>query len=138
AEASVEFPAAKLDPRIVTYCTGAAFRAALGRGSVLRTPTADTTVVFDPPQHEPPPLLPRILPVYPIDDPSECEEYVRSHGLPLEAFALALSSDPLADLGARLGASRIARLGEMQSPDPALHHGGRARIGDFIRWADVA
>jgi hypothetical protein len=137
-EASIEFPAGKLDPRIVSYCTGAAFRAALGRGSVLRTPSADTTLVFDPPQHEPPPLLPRILPVYAIDGPEECEEYVRSHGLPLEAFALATQSEMLADLGARIGASRIAQLGEMQSPDPGLHHGGRVRIGDFIRWADVA
>jgi len=136
--ASVEFPAGKLDPRVVTYCTGAAFRAALGRGSVLRTPSADTTLVLDPPQHEPPPLLPRILPVYSIDSPDECEEYVRSHGLPLEAFALAMPSETLADVGARLGAARIARLGEMQSPGPALHHGGRARIGDFIRWVDVA
>ncbi|HTX03551.1 MAG TPA: acyl-CoA reductase [Candidatus Acidoferrales bacterium] len=138
AIASVEFPAGKLDPRIVTYCTGAAFRAALGRGSVLRTPSADTTLVLDPPQHEPPPLLPRILPVYSIDAPDECEEYVRSHGLPLEVFAVAAPNETLADLGARLGAARIARLGEMQSPGPGLHHGGRARIGDFIRWADVA
>ena len=138
AIASVEFPAGKLDPRVVAYCTGAAFRAALGRGSVLRTPSADTTLVFDPPHHEPPPLLPRILPVYPIDSPDECEEYVRSHGLPLEAFALATPSETLADLGARAGAARIARLGEMQSPAPSLHHGGRARIGDFIRWVDVS
>ena len=138
AVTSVEFPAGKLDPRVVTYCTGANFRQALGRGSVLRTPSADTTLVLDPPQHEAPPLLPRILPVYSIDTPDECEEYVRSHGLPLEAFALAAPSETLADLGARLGAARIARLGEMQSPGPGLHHGGRARISDFIRWADVA
>ncbi|HEY1727817.1 MAG TPA: acyl-CoA reductase [Candidatus Baltobacteraceae bacterium] len=138
AVASVEFPARKLDPRVVTYCTGASFRQALGRGSVLRTPSADTTLVLDPPHHEPPPLLPRILPLYSIDGPDECEEYVRSHGLPLEAFALAAPSETLADLGARLGAARIARLGEMQSPGPELHHGGRARIGDFIRWVDVA
>jgi SAM-dependent methyltransferase len=137
AAASVEFPAGKLDPRIVTYCTGAAFRASLGRGNVLRTPSADTTLVLDPPQHEPPPLLPRILPVYSVDEADECEEYVRSHGLPLEAFALAVPNEALADLGARIGASRIARLGEMQAPSPGLHHGGRARIGDFIRWADV-
>ncbi len=138
AVASVEFPAGKLDPRVVTYCTGASFRQALGRGSVLRTPSADTTLVLDPPHHEPPPLLSRILPFYSIDAPEECEEYVRSHGLPLEAFALATPSETLAELGARLGAARIARLGEMQSPGPGLHHGGRARIGDFIRWADVA
>jgi len=138
ASASVEFPARKLDPRVVAYCTGAAFRAALGRGSVMRTPSADTTLVLDPPHHEPPPLLPRILPLYAIDGPDECEEYVRSHGLPLEAFALAVPSETLADLGARLGAARVARLGEMQSPGPDLHHGGRARIADFIRWVDVA
>jgi hypothetical protein len=137
AAASVEFPAGKLDPRIVTYCTSAAFRASLGRGNVLRTPSADTTLVLDPPQHESPPLLPRILPVYSVDEPDECEEFVRSHGLPLEAFALAVPNAALADLGARIGASRIARLGKMQAPSPGLHHGGRARIGDFIRWTDV-
>jgi hypothetical protein len=135
--ASIEFPAGRLDPRIVTYCTGAAFRAALGRGSVLRTPSADTTVIVDPPLREPPPLLPRILPLYAIDEPEECEEYVRSHALALEAFALARRRDDLADLGVRIGAARIPLLGEMQAPSPSLHHGGRVRIADFIRWADV-
>ncbi|MGH7684759.1 MAG: acyl-CoA reductase, partial [Vulcanimicrobiaceae bacterium] len=137
AEASVEFPPGRLDPRIATYCTGATFRAALGRGSVLRTPDASATVVVDPPLGEAPPFLPRILPLYVVDEPQECEEYVRSHGLPLEAFAVAQPNERLAELAAALGAVRIPLLGEMQAPSPALHHGGRSRIADFIRWVDA-
>jgi len=138
AAASIEFPAGRLDPRVVTYCTGAAFRAALGRGSVLRTPAGDVTLVVDPPVHDTPPLLPRILPILSIDAPEECEEYVRSHGLPIEAFALSDQHAALLELGARIGAVRITQLGAMQAPGPGLHHGGRARIADFIRWIDVA
>lgn len=136
-DASIEFPAGRLDPRVATYCTGAVFRAALGRGSVFRTTGGEASLVLDPPFSEPPPLLPRLLPVYSVDGPEECEEYVRSHALPLEAFAVATPSEPLAQLAARVGAARIARLGEMQAPSPALHHGGRTRIADFIRWIDA-
>ena len=138
AVASVEFPAGRIDARVAAYCTGAAFRSALGRGAVFRTPSADATVVIDPPLHEPPPLLPRILPVYSVDAPEDCLEYVRSHALPLEAVALSDFAEELLELGARLGAVRITRLGELQAPSPALHHGGRARIADFIQWIDVA
>ncbi len=137
AEASIEFPPGRLDPRIAAYCTGATFRAAQGRGDVLRTPDASATIVIDPPLGEPPPFLPRVLPLYVVDQPQECEEYVRSHGLPLEAFAVLEPTEPLAELAAGLGAVRIARLGEMQAPSPTLHHGGRARIVDFVRWVDA-
>jgi hypothetical protein len=137
AQASVEFPPGRLDPRVATYCTGATFRAAMGRGSVLRTNDASATIVIDPPLGEAPPFLPRILPLYAIDEPQECEEYVRSHALPLEAFAIARPSETLAELAAGLGAVRVALLGEMQAPSPALHHGGRSRIADFVRWVDA-
>ena len=137
AEASIEFPPGRLDRRVATYCTGATFRAAQGRGGVLRTNDASATIVIDPPLGEAPPFLPRILPLYVVDEPQECEEYVRSHGLPLEAFAVARQSETLAELAAALGAVRVPLLGEMQSPSPALHHGGRARIADFVRWVDA-
>lgn len=138
AAANVEFPAGRIDPRVAVYCTSAAFRAALGRGAVFRTPSAEATVVLDPPLHEGPPLLPRILPLYSVDGPADCEEYVRSHALPLEAFGVWDFDDAMLELGARVGAVRIARLGEMQAPGPGLHHGGRSRIADFVRWIDVA
>jgi hypothetical protein len=134
---SVQFPIGRLDPRIAAYYTAASYRAAQGQGSVLRTPAGDTMVVVDPPLGEPPPFLPRTLPIYAIDGPEECEEYVRSHGLPLEAFAVVRPVRPLVELAARLGAVRIARFGEMQAPSPALHHGGRSRIEDFVRWVDL-
>ena len=136
-EASIEFPAGRLDPRVSTYGAGAMFRAAAGRGSVLRTRAGDAMLIVEPPLSEPPPFLPRILPIYAVDEAADCEEYVRSHGLPLEAFAVAQPSDDLAALAARLGAVRLARFGEMQAPSPALHHGGRSRIADFVRWVDA-
>lgn len=134
---SVQFPIGRIDPRIAAYYNAATFRASQGNGSVLRTPGGDTLIVVDPPVSEPPPLLPRTLPIYPIDGLEECEEYVRSHGLPLEAFAVVQPTKQLVELGARLGAARIARFGEMQAPSPALHHGGRARIAEFVRWIDL-
>ena len=134
---SVQFPIGRLDPRITAYHSAATFRASQGQGSVLRTTGGDTMIVVDPPLSEPPPFLPRTLPIYAIDGPDECEEYVRSHGLPLEAFALVQPVRPLVELAARLGAVRIAQFGEMQAPSPALHHGGRARISDFVRWVDL-
>jgi hypothetical protein len=33
---------------------------------------------------------------------------------------------------------RVTAFGEMQNPPLAGHHGGRARIADFIRWIDRA
>jgi hypothetical protein len=135
--ACVDFPAGRIDARVAAYCTGAVFREAQGRGSVFRTPAVDATLVLDPPLHEPPPLLPRILPVYSVERADECEEYVRSHALPLETFAIAAPDRVLVELGARLGAVRIALLGGMQAPGAGLHHGGRSRIADFIRWVDV-
>lgn len=137
AQASVEFPAGRLDPRVASYCTGAVFRAALGRGSVLRTPDATATVILEPPLSEPPPLLPRLLPLYAVDEPHECEEYVRSHALPLEACAVATADERMAEFAASIGAVRVARFGELQSPAVGSHHGGRARIADFVRWVDA-
>ena len=134
--AAVEFPIGRVDPRISTYLAGVAFRAALGsRGPrVFRTPAGDATLVLDPPQHAAPPFLPRVLPLYAIEGPAECEEYVRSHGLPLEAFGTAVVDDAMRTLGAALGAVRIAPLGVLQAPSPSLPHGGRTRVSEFVRW----
>ncbi|MBV8601348.1 MAG: hypothetical protein JO359_07270 [Candidatus Eremiobacteraeota bacterium] len=134
--AAVEFPIVRIDPRISPYLAGVAFRSALGAGGprVFRTSGGDATLVVDPPHRHAPPFLPRVLPIYTVEGPSECEEYVRSHGLPLEAFGTGDVDDAMRALGAALGAVRIARFGELQAPSPSLPHGGRARVSDFVRW----
>ncbi len=62
---AVEFPAVpretERDAPVAAYRNFAAFRAASGQGSVFRPGGA--TLVVDAPQDEPPPLLPRVLPL---------------------------------------------------------------------------
>ena len=136
SELAIEFPQGAGDPRLQALRSGAAFRAALGRGGMVLAPPGDATLLLDPPRSEPPPFLPRVLPVYGVEGPADCAEYVRAHRLPLEAFAVALPDEDLLQLAADLGAARTTRLGEMQHAGPALRHGGRARIADFVRWVE--
>ena len=136
SELAIEFPQGRADPRLSALRSGAAFRAALGRGGVVLAPPGDATLVLDPPRSEPPPFLPRVLPVYGVDGPADCAGYVRAHQLPLEAFAVAPADDALLELAVQLGAVRATRLGDMQHAGPALRHGGRARVADFVRWVE--
>jgi Acyl-CoA reductase (LuxC) len=138
---AVEFPAGPRKParaaRIGAYAAAAAFRAANGSGRVLRAPDGTWTVVADPPAGELPPFGGGVIPVIFVDGVAGAVAYVERHALPLQALGVADVDDPSA-LAERLGAVRIARLGQMQDPPPAGHHGGRARIADFIRWIDRA
>ncbi len=85
---------------------------------------------------DPPPFLPRITGAVTVRDPAEALEYLQRHGLALEGFAIAGDRPDLIELGVNAGAVRLSRFGELQ--DPPLHgnHGGRPRIGDFVKWID--
>jgi len=136
--AAVEFPAGyhELDATVVAYRRAALFRAAQGRGEALAGVTAPHLVVFDPPADEPPPLLRRTLAIYPVDTPSDASAFLRRHGLPLEALALAGDARPRADVEAfalASGASRIAAFGSLQDPPLGGEHGGAGRILPFVR-----
>jgi len=138
---SVEFPAGSSDPQraaaAAAYRNLSAFRAAGGHGAVYAPAHESATIAFDPPRDEPPPFLPRVLPVFPVREPAEAVEYIRRHRLPVEALGVSDPNTPEAlTLAVAIGAVRVARLGEMQAPPAGGHHGGAPRIADFVRWID--
>ncbi len=138
---AIEFPAGRSDARsaaaAAAYRNLGTFRAAAGRGAVLAPPGGTGTIAFDPPRDQPPPFLPRILPVYPVHDGSEAIAYLQRHRLPIEAVGCRDPRDAGAVLFAiQAGAVRLTRLGELQAPPADAHHGGSARIADFVRWID--
>ncbi len=86
---------------------------------------------------EPPPFGAGVIPLVRVANVDEAAAYLERHGVRLQAVATA-TPDAAAALAARLGAVRAAAFGSLQDPPFAGHHGGRARIADFIRWIDLA
>jgi hypothetical protein len=140
ARVATEFPAGTPSPAreaaVAAYRNLAAFRAAGGSGAVYRGGGA--TLVAGVADDEPPPLLPRVLPLYRADDDNAIAATVARLRLPVQALgAVTADGDALA-LAARIGAVRVAPFGTMQDPPLGGHHGGGARISDFVRWIDGA
>ncbi|HYZ15483.1 MAG TPA: acyl-CoA reductase, partial [Candidatus Acidoferrum sp.] len=85
ARVATEFPATPLPPAremaVASWRNVAAFRAAGGHGTVHRS--GGVTLVLDVPPEEPPPLLPRVLPVFRVDGDAEIVTYVAEHRLPV-------------------------------------------------------
>jgi len=135
---AVEFPGGARSPQrvaeIASYRNLAAFRAAGGRGAVFRA--ADATLVVDPPREEPPPLLPRVLPLIAVDGDDAVAKYCAAHRLPVQALGVAAPDARAVALAERIGAVRVAPFGTMQAPPLGGHHGGEPRIADFVRWID--
>jgi hypothetical protein len=136
---AVEFPGGARDPqriaRIASYRNLAAFRAASGRGSVLRG--GDATLVVEPPHEEGPPFLPRVLPLIAAENDEAIAAYAAAQRLPVQALGVASADARAVALAERIGAVRIAPFGTMQSPPLGGHHGGAPRIADFVRWVDA-
>jgi hypothetical protein len=135
---TLEFPAGTV-PReraaaVGAYRNLAAFRAASGgSGAVIRG--GSLTLAVAPPS-EPPPFLPRVLPLIAIDADDDVAAYVSEQRLPVQALGVVRGDDRDAALAERIGAVRIAPFGTMQDPPLAGHHGGSPRIADFVRWVD--
>ncbi len=141
AENAIEFPAGPRKParaaRVGAYAATAAVRAANGAGRVLRAPDGAWTIVADPPAGELPPFGGGVIPVVFVDGIGAAAEYVQRHALPLQALGVA-TTEGARELAEALGAVRVTPFGQMQNPPLAGHHGGRARIADFICWTDRA
>lgn len=141
AGANVEFPPGRGDPRAGARAAQeralAAFRAANGNGRVYTTNPSTHAIVLDPPAAAPPPFAPRTLGIVSVDEPAEAAAYLVLHGLPLEGFALSSARDDIVQMALEAGAVRLCRFGELQSPALTGHHGGRARIADFVKWIDL-
>jgi hypothetical protein len=138
---AVEFPPgprkAARAARVNAYAAAAAFRAANGAGRVLRAPDGSWTIVVDPPDDDLPPFGGGVIPIVFVDGISDAAAYVARHRLPLQAIGVA-AVDGAGEVAQALGAVRVAPFGTLQDPPLAGHHGGRARIADFIRWVDGA
>ena len=138
---AIEFPAGPRKParaaRVSAYAAAAAFRAANHAGRVVRAPDGAWTIVVDPSAGDLPPFGGGVIPIVFVDGIADAAAYVERHALPLQALGVTAGTDAR-ELTERLGAVRVTPLGRMQDPPLAGHHGGRARIADFIRWVDRA
>jgi hypothetical protein len=135
---TLEFPVGSMPPERVAaagaYRNLAAFRTASGGpGAVVRGGSL-TLAVASP--SEPPPFLPRVLPLIAIDSDDDVAAYVTQQRLPVQALGVVRGDDRDTALAERIGTVRIAPFGTMQDPPLAGHHGGFPRIADFVRWID--
>ena len=135
---AVEFPGGNHSARraadVASYRNLAAFRAAGGRGAVLRA--RDATLVVDDAAEAAPPFLPRVLPVIAVESDDAIAESAAALRLPVQALGVVTSDPAAVALAERIGAVRVAPFGMMQDPPVAGHHGGVPRIADFVRWID--
>lgn len=141
AAVAVEFPPGRRDPeraaRSNAYVAAAAFRSANGAGRVIRAPDGAWSIVVTPTLDDLPPFGGGVIPLVYVDGIAEIAECIAAHAIPLQAIGVPTGAAARA-LAEGLGAVRIARIGTMQDPPVSGHHGGRARIADFIRWVDRA
>lgn len=114
----------------------ASFRGATGKGLMLSDETATYCVVFDPPDDEPPPFLPRTIGLHPVQSPAQALSYLCRHDIPLEGFAMSSRREDVVAMAIEAGAVRLTSFGELQSPPPGGGHGGRPRIGEFVCWIE--
>jgi Acyl-CoA reductase (LuxC) len=135
---TLEFPAGTVPPEreaaAGAYRNLAAFRAASG-GLAVVVRGGSLTLAIAPPS-EPPPFLPRVLPLIAIDSDHDVAAYVTEQRMPVQALGVMRRDERDAALAERIGAVRIAPFGTMQDPPLAGHHGGFPRIADFVRWTD--
>ena len=140
-EAATEFPVAERSAaqraEMLQQSKLAAFRAAAGRGAAFCDERLVFLVVLDPPRQEPPLFLPRTVVLLPVDSPEEIVSYVGRHALPIECFGVTGTPRSYTEIAGRIGAARIAPLGEMQRPPLRSHHGGRPRIAEYVRFLDI-
>lgn len=137
---AVEFPggarSASRTAATAAYRNLAAFRAASGRGAVMRA--GDAALIVDPPRDEAPPFLPRVVPLILVENDDAIAAYAAAQRLPVQAVGVATADAAAVALAQRIGAVRVAPFGTMQAPPLGGHHGGAPRIADFVRWIDLA
>ncbi len=114
----------------------AAFRAAAGRGGAWCDDALSYLLLLDPPDREPPPFLPRTVALVPVASFEEVVGYVERFALPIETLGITGTGQIDTERAMRIGAARIAALGEMQRPPLQAHHGGRLRIAEYVRFLD--
>jgi len=137
-------PRGALDPaaaaRFRQECDGAELRAAARPGvRLLGGVTQGWAVVREADAAPRPAPLNRFLRVQPVENPEMLLAAVRPLAAHLAGVALAgfgASQEGLVRGLADLGASRLCRPGELQSPPLAWHHEGRPVLLPFARFTD--
>jgi hypothetical protein len=142
AATAIEFPPGTREPGRATtaarFADAAAFRASTGSGRVLRDPGGAWSIVIDARHDEPPPFGAGAIPLVLVAGADDAAAYLARHAIRLQALAVAGEGTDWGTLAARIGAVRVTAFGRLQDPPLAGHHGGRARIADFVRWIDLA
>jgi hypothetical protein len=135
---SAEFPAGAQPPErtaaVAAYRGLAAFRAAGGHGTVFRGGGA--TVVAGPALDDALPFLPRVIPLISVSGDDGVAAFCARARLPVQALGAVTPDARAVALAERIGAVRVAPFGTLQTPPLGGHHGGIARIADFVRWID--
>lgn len=120
----------------------AEWQALAGKDVVLHVSSCGTdwTVVYDAdPTFVPSPLY-RTVRVKPLREVAQLGELVAAWRPLLEAVGVAAAPSERARVGellTDLGVNRVCPLGTMQHPPLSWRHGGRPRVGDFVRWTGV-
>lgn len=139
-EANVEFPIARRHAAdaasIAQQRNLAAFRAAAGHGAVFASERGEYAIIVDQAPSQPPHFLPRTLGIIGVDSPEDALQYVRTHALRLEGFALSDERNDVSRAALQAGAVRLTGFGELQHPPLSGNHGGHPRIAEFVRWID--
>jgi len=97
------------------------------------------TVVHDPDPAFEASCLNRVVRVKPVASLAEVPALVAGYGEVLQTVGIAADGAEAAELAAelgRLGASRIAPIGEMAWPPPWWHHDGMPPLRALLRWCD--
>ena len=97
------------------------------------------TVIYDPDPAFEASCLNRVVRVKPIPELGQLPALVRDYAEVLQTVGVTASPGAAAGLAealARLGASRIAPLGQMAWPPPWWHHDGRPPLRALVRWCD--
>ncbi len=110
-----------------------AFRSANGEPLALFTSNASTawTVIGDATPGFPSSPLNRVVFVKPL--PDELPAAIRPH---LSACGVWPNTAEAAGIAAKLGATRICPIGQMQSPPLTWHHDGQPVLAPLVRWVD--
>ncbi|HEX9938088.1 MAG TPA: acyl-CoA reductase [Longimicrobium sp.] len=98
------------------------------------------TVIHDPEPAFEASCLNRVVRVKPVASLAEIPALVAEYGDVLQTVGVAAGPEETAVLAAalgRIGASRIARIGEMAWPPPWWHHDGSPPLRALLRWCDL-
>ncbi len=141
-----ELPRGTLAPResssIRQLRAVAEFAQAGGGGTELHASREGTawTVIHDPDPAFAASCLNRVVRVKPVGSLDEVAERVERFAPFLQTVGVAAdpgSTRALAASLARIGAARVAALGNMAWPPQTWHHDGRPPLRDLVRWCDL-